>query len=454
MHSTTFVSRLPRAFIYLAFFNFLIGSSLGGWMAEAPAMWSTVGPIHGEINPFGWLTMLIYGMTYAVLSLFAGIRPARAWVGWLHVCLAEAAVIWIVVAYILQSRPVLSVGLTFQAIAPVLFFANIWSAVVSSRRDSRGGKALPNASVDAKSSHGLGTGASERSFRSRDAQYLATDRLARRGTDIALIIFVVGAWWAALTTLFGRTYPQTLKPQGAILLEYYGWIAATVLAVSLHMLPRLTQFKGIRAQAIRVGQALWGIGLLLAVVGTVAPVVASAGSRLLGASFIWNASIYLWTMAASRPSADGGVPISLPTRLAWLVSFAFAWLLGGCLLFGIPPLSLFSLHLLFLGWITTLVYGIGYRLFPLILNRPSPRRFIALAQLLCSVVGATLMAIAFSPMSHGIGAQTMRTTLATGGILAALGAVTFLLQWLLPYGTLGQKGWAGTPATAFGPRRS
>jgi hypothetical protein len=35
------------------------------------------------------------------------------------------------------------------------------------------------------------------------------------------------------------------------------------------------------------------------------------------------------------------------------------------------------------------------------------------------------------PMSLMMGAQAMRATLAIGGVLAALGAVTFLAQWLL-----------------------
>ncbi|CAM4000951.1 hypothetical protein [Alicyclobacillus pomorum] len=41
------------------------------------------------------------------------------------------------------------------------------------------------------------------------------------------------------------------------------------------------------------------------------------------------------------------------------------------------------------------------------------------------------MAAAFSPMSLVMGAEAMRATLAIGGVLAALGAVTFMAQWLL-----------------------
>lgn len=38
--------------------------------------------LHGEINSFGWLTMMIYGMIYAVLALSTWYRLARAVVGW------------------------------------------------------------------------------------------------------------------------------------------------------------------------------------------------------------------------------------------------------------------------------------------------------------------------------------------------------------------------------------
>ncbi len=90
-------------------------------------------------------------------------------------------------------------------------------------------------------------------------------------------------------------------------------------------------------------------------------------------------------------------------------------------------LSLVSLHLLFLGWITTLVYGVGYSLFPRVLHRYVRFGWFSPTQMAASISGAVLMPIGFSLMARGLVAGL--NVLAVGGVFAGLGALSFIVIW-------------------------
>jgi hypothetical protein len=91
------------------------------------------------------------------------------------------------------------------------------------------------------------------------------------------------------------------------------------------------------------------------------------------------------------------------------------------------------MHLLFLGWATTLVYAVGYRLFPVLLGRQPPTPGIAWTQVLAAVVGSALLTGSFlvQTVSHTVPGPGLTSLTAIGGVLAALGAIIFLLQWPL-----------------------
>jgi len=420
-----FVGRLPKAFIAVAFSNFLVGAGLGGWMASRPEYWSLVGSIHGEINPFGWLTMLIYGMTYAVLSISTGLRPAKAWVGWAHLLLAELAVVVVTVAFLTQRIAVLQVGLACQFAAPVLFLANILSAVFAARRRRKGAAGEP-VIPDTEQSQAL-------AFLRRDPMHQAIDRVAQRGTDVALMLFVLGAGWMLLST-FGQQSPLAdTEPEGALFIVYYGWIGGTILAVSLHLFPRFLAPAKFGVKTVAFGQAVWGLSVLLGAVGAVwSPTMARFGHRSLGLAFICFAGVYLKALLAHHKVSRRNVRLPKPSLVAWYASWTFCLVLGVFLICGINPLSLVALHLLFLAFATNLVYGVGYALFPLLLRRKPPSQTLAMAQVATAILGVLLMVVAFLGMSlvHLPGTLIM---LAVGGILAAVSAMVFILQW--PFST-------------------
>lgn len=424
LHPSGFLGRLPRTFIGAAFVNFLVGSSLGGWMVSRPTLWSFVGPIHGEINPFGWLTMLIYGMTYAMLSISAGLRPPHAWVGWLHLLLSELAVVVVTAAFFTNSAVVLQIGLACQFAAPVVFLVNIVSAVLSARRSDIQTEAV-RCTPDTEQIREL-------SFLRRDPSHEATDRVAQRGTNVSLILFVIGTAWTLWDALGERNAPSGRStPPGASFLVYYGWIGGTVLAISLHLFPRFFGPDRIDAKTATIGQAMWGGSMFVSIVGYIwSPVTASVGYRLLGVAFIWFAVIHLRALFARRASTTKGIQVPRSSLAAWFASWTFFLALGCCLMLGLDPLSLAAMHLLFLGFATNLVYGIGYTLFPMLLRRKALSERLAVTQVGLAILGVLLMVIAFlarlSPHPYGT-----VMLLGIGGTLAASSAIVFLVQWPL-----------------------
>lgn len=422
-HHVDLIGNLPKAFIGVAFFNFLIGAGLGGWMASSPTTWSMAGPIHGEINPFGWLTMLIYGMTYAVLSIATGIRPPKSWVGWLHLVLSEVAVVVVVAALLTHGALLFHIGLGCQFAAPVVFLVNILSAVFSARRERNKLQNTPFVAETAQSR--------ALAFLRRSDKYQATDRIAQRGTDVSLMLFVVGAGWMWLKA-FGQHNPLTggASPRGALFLVYYGWIAGTVFAVSLHLFPRFVGSAKFNAKAVAFGQAIWGLAVLIWALGSVWSVdLVRLGNLLLGVSLVWLSAVYLRALFSYRTGSVQGIDVPRTSIVAWSASWTFCLALGLCLIWGLDGLSLAAMHLLFLGFATTLVYGVGYTLFPLMLRRKQLPGLLTMAQVALAIIGALLMVIAFLSMLSSY--QHAFVLLGIGGTCAAVSAFVFVLQWPL-----------------------
>jgi hypothetical protein len=407
---------LPVAFVAAAILNFAAGAALGGLMAFVPRWWAPLGMVHGEINPYGWLTMLIYGMTYAVLSVSAGLRLPWPWLGWLQWGLAEAGVLAVVMGLALPASGLLVAGLWLQALAPTLFLINILSAVAARRK---------------------GTGAGETTvpralrFMAKSPRFQATDRIGRRGTDIALMLFVPAAWWAAL----GATAGRPADGHALMLLVGYGWIAGTVLAVAIHLYPRFTDDAGVPPCTVTTSQGLWLAGVVLATAGAVAwPPALAVGQRLLGVSFVLTAGVYLIRLPRRRRDAEGERRLPPHAAWAWAIAWGFAGVLGLALCAGLPTASLAGLHLLFLGWITTLVYAVGYALFPVLLevSPPSPRW--AFPQIMAAAAGALCMVLAFgagevSPRPAWLDAWT-NGLFAAGGSFTSLAFAAFAVAWL------------------------
>lgn len=410
---------LPRAYILVAFANFTVGVCLGLSMAISPALWPMLSAVHAELNPFGWLTILIYGMTYAVLTLFANLRPPWPTIGWVQLASAELGVVLVALAPLVGAHELTRIGMLFQAAAPVIFTVNIVTAVFA-RRSGKGRGAVAATVSETDWPDEL-----DRRFFGRARELRATDRIAQRGTTMALLIYLVAVVWALIHVQDPSVTAYSIHGKDRLLV-YYGWILGTVLSVSLHLVPRYAagQRMVTMAQA-QAGQLLWLAGMVLIAVSPWPSGVASLGARVLGAAIVFHALLYGARLGAAVRGLARAVAV------AWYGGWGFALLLGGALIAGLDPLSLAALHLLFLGWITSLVYGVGYTFFPFVLRKrvPSPR--LAVAQVGVSLLGAAAMTGAFLWLGTGNSSGTVTDLLAVGGLLAALGALYFLAQWLL-----------------------
>ncbi len=414
------VDTLAKALIGTAFFNFLVGAFLGGYMASVPALIPKIGPLHGEINPFGWLTMMIYGMTYAVLALSTGYRPPRAAVGWLHYGLAELGVAVIVVAQLGGSPAWLRVGLVLQAMAPFVFLGNLLSAVIVGKKK---GRQFPQDTVRS----------SALALLQRSDVHQGADRVGQRGTDAALMVYMVAAVWM-LASSFRTPDPQFEFPfSPAFFLVSYGWIGTTIWSVALHLLPRVTGSKPLLARFAALAQWLWWLAVLLQTVSLAwFPELSAFTVRLLGVAMTDQAVLLMLPLLHNWHTRVRNERQPVWSRAAWLGAFTFALVLGILLLLGLAPLSLLAIHLLFLGFATTLVYGVGYGLFPAFLGVRLTNQAYAWGQLALSGAGVIVMALAFAGASwSSLRSLPTGALLAIGGILAAIGAYAFILPWPL-----------------------
>lgn len=117
----------------------------------------------------------------------------------------------------------------------------------------------------------------------------------------------------------------------------------------------------------------------------------------------------------------------LKSSLAWL---ALGVTLGVAMAVH-PMWTLYRLahvHMLLLGFVTMMIYGVGYHVVPRFAGSPLHRPRVAGWHWWLSNIGLAMMATGFCLRAHDLGAAT--PVLATGGTLSALGAYIFVyLLW-------------------------
>ncbi|WP_155836399.1 hypothetical protein [Alicyclobacillus herbarius] len=420
---------LPKIFILFAGLHFLLGAALGAWMAGDRYAISYIVNVHAEINPFGWLTMMIYGMTYAVLGVSAGLRLPWRWLGWLHFGMAETGILIVVVGILTRADAVGLVGGLLQAAAPVVFLVNILSAVFTSKRHRSSEGSAERRHLPA-----------ELEFLGRFPQLRDSDRIAQRGTDVALMAFLIAVLWAAEQSISYGRWTWLDMPVPAYLIMA-GWIGGTLLAVSLHLFPRFFGIGAMPRGVIRWVQGLWGLSLVSAVLEDflghpqfrLANTMFAVALIILSVTYAW----FLFRSARQQWRTTG------PAALAWCGAFACAFALGIWLLTGQDLRSVAAMHLLFLGWATTLIYSVGYTLFPLFFHTPPVSLKWSYGQVIGSLVGTFLLIVGLQmgQAQSVVSSDFVQGLTGLGGLLAALSAYVFMGQWFWR-----RRGTARTPA--------
>ena len=122
---------------------------------------------------------------------------------------------------------------------------------------------------------------------------------------------------------------------------------------------------------------------------------------------------------------DPFVRAFIKSSLAWL---ACGVTLGAAMAIK-PELVIYRpahLHMNLLGFVTMMIFGVGYQLLPRLGGSPLRWRWMPLFHLWIGNIGLALMVIGFfvRPSIQGMG----QLTLAVGGICAATGALSFVIN--------------------------
>lgn len=97
---------IKSAFMFLA-----LGTGLGAAFALDRSVGAALRPLHAQLNLWGWVTLLIYGMAYHMLPRFAG-QPLR----WSRLATAQS---WVAIG-----------GVTLVSIGWLAVYAELWGARV------------------------------------------------------------------------------------------------------------------------------------------------------------------------------------------------------------------------------------------------------------------------------------------------------------------------------------
>ncbi len=143
---------------------------------------------------------------------------------------------------------------------------------------------------------------------------------------------------------------------------------------------------------------------------------------------------------------DRGVVLFLRASLVWLV----AGVTLGVGMAASPALVVYRaahIHLLLLGFVTGMIFGVGYHVFPRFAGRPLHAPRLVLLHWWLANGGVCTMAVAFALRPRGV--AWSGALLAAGGSAAALGAYLFAYNIWRTLGAAARP--RGVPDTARGP---
>jgi hypothetical protein len=325
------------------FFMLLPGTFLGAWnLIEITDRHTAAGldpgwlQAHGHAQIFGWIGSFILGIGFYSLSkMKAGARFAvsRSWISWV-LWTAGVLLRWSTNVWMWHWRWMLPLSALLELAGFIVFFVTV-------RRHRAGPAASPAASAESRVWMGL----------------------VIAGTIGFLVSLTANAFVTAQTALYGGG-PAIPHIQNQRLLALFTWafpvmtiwgFSARWLPVFLGLpdpMPRLL-ISGLAVNVLAVASAVAGQWLAAATLFTIGAAFASAGLRIF--------------QNGVRPPKTAGVHPAFPA----FVRLAYVWLLISAIL-GIAAAQWDSAgglwgasrHALTVGFISTMVFGIGQRVLP------------------------------------------------------------------------------------------
>lgn len=303
---------------------------------------------HGHAQIYGWVGLFIMGVAYFSLPKMLQSPQRSLLPGWTAFSLMLAGILLRALAQPLATQPVFgwlllaSAGLELGAVA--LFASDVGLLFA-------------------------------RSPQPRQA--------FERFIQASLAAFVgLAAWNLALVVPLWRDHTSVIPdPANSrfLYLAVFGFIVNMILGYSLRLLPIFLGLRPVRQRLVMPAFVLFNAGVLARLAGWP---LASGG---LGFAAMVT---YVTALRILEPSATDVKARGVDASFPWFVRLAYAWfvvaatmVLGGDLylfLTGVAPLHIYGgawRHAVTVGFITTLMVGLGYRLLPLFVGvdlwRPS-----------------------------------------------------------------------------------
>lgn len=344
------MNKHTKRFIASSFFYFFFGCSLGVLATLRPDLVGAIRPIHSHINLLGWVTMMIIGVSYFVIPVFVGKHPYSDRAVTLHFILANIGILGMAAAFFTGDYTNLSIFSSIEVLSAYLFLFNIISTAVK-------GAPVEHAPPEWT----FLTGAANKEV----------DRWASYFTQAATLYFVIGC------TLGGY---MALSPAGWSYLRVHfhmnmlGWITMMIYGVAYHVFPRFSGRDVRVISYVKINFIIANAGLLC-MVASLIYAEKSGGTPFLhymiAFSGILEAAAALIFVYNILPAVSGAFDIMGRASVRFVSASLSYFIIGAVVgLFmavrpdyadGFMPLHA---HLNTLGWITMMIYGVGYYMIP------------------------------------------------------------------------------------------
>lgn len=380
------MNKHTKGFIISSLVYFLTGCSLGVVSVAVPEMVSTLRPAHAHLNLLGWVSMMIIGVSYFVIPVFIRKNPYSEKALTLHLLMANAGIIGMVYCFISTNYSLLPLFAILEALSAFLFLFNIISTAVR-------GEVVK----EVPSSWKFLMGAADKEV----------DKWASYFTQAATIYFVIGCSLGAYMALSASGWAY-LKVHFHV--NLLGWVTMMIYGVAYHIFPRFSRRDVNNKGLVKTNFMVANVGLLLMIAALVLEGSLPAGAAqafiglaglvegMAGLMFVYN------ILPSVLPAAEtmGKAPVRFV--LASLTYLVLGVMLGLFMAF-VPGLTdkvmPVHAHLNVLGWITMMIYGVGYYIIPRFAGRELHSPAVAGLQFWVANIGLVFFLILY-PIGGGM----------------------------------------------------
>ncbi len=136
------MSQVTLRFIKASFIYLLIGTSMGLLMLLWPRWIGVYLPAHAHINLLGWVSMLMYGVSYHILPRFSGKQLYSDMLSNLHFWFSNIGLVGLAFFWAQQrhkgggSESLLLLFAAIETVSVYMFVFNMWMTIFGKPKDT------------------------------------------------------------------------------------------------------------------------------------------------------------------------------------------------------------------------------------------------------------------------------------------------------------------------------